>query len=265
MKVILFLYSISNADEAGAVKRHTETDEDGPAVKKQKQEETEDNAISGSKNEKFDENIKEGEPSGTNDTGSNGLKTSKEREQDESPNILEKGIVYFFTRARVNEDHPESAQDLQRSYFVLRPLAKGTQITDGPIEDSNTARLVALPKKVFPKATGRDKYLTFVEKVNCSMDELRNSFFSGGEYSTVTAGVSHTQPVTPVGEGVYAITSIGRDSHFAYMLTIPSEAGEVQEELGIRKRASYIISMRNPTTPAPKGQAVPPSPDYPKE
>lgn len=193
------------------------------------------------------------------------METSKEREQDVPSNILEKGIIYFFTRARVNEDHPESAQDLQRSYFVLRPLSKGAEITNGPIEDSKTARLVALPKKVFPKASGRDKYLTFVEKVNCSMDDLKSSFFSGNEYSTATAGVSHTPPVTPVGEGVYAITSIGRDSHFAYMLTIPSEAGEVQEELGIRSRASYIISMRNPTTPAPKGQALPASPDYPKE
>ena len=61
-------------------------------------------------------------------------------------NVLEKGIVYFFTRGRVGVEDPNSVQDLQRSYFVLRPLPDGAKLTDGAIQDVGNNRLVALPK-----------------------------------------------------------------------------------------------------------------------
>lgn len=49
--------------------------------------------------------------------------------------ILEKGIIYFFIRNRVGANDAESVSDLQRIYFVLRPLPEGAKLGDGAIED----------------------------------------------------------------------------------------------------------------------------------
>lgn len=94
---------------------------------------------------------------------------------------MEKGIIYFFTRGRVGVEDPNSVQDLQRSYMVLRPLPPGGKITDGAIQDVGNNRLIAVPKKVWPKS-GRDKFMSFVEKAGVSMDRLREEFFQGSDY-----------------------------------------------------------------------------------
>jgi hypothetical protein len=76
---------------------------------------------------------------------------SPEREKQVASNIIEKGIIYFFTRGRVGIEDPESVQDLQRTYFVMRPIPTGAKLGDAAIPDTEQNRLVALPKKVFPK------------------------------------------------------------------------------------------------------------------
>ena len=191
----------------------------------------------------------------------------EEREKAMPSNILEKGIIYFFTRGRVGVDDPDSVQDLARSYFVLRPLPTGAKLTDGIIQDTNNNRLVALPKKVWPKS-GKDRFMTFVEKVKTSIETLKEEFFSGSEYSTKTVGTRHTPEVTPVGEGVYAITSTGGGqgtTHLAYMMTIPSEMGEVQNDMGLAKKGSFALSLKNPESSGPAYAQLPQGADYPKE
>ncbi|KAK4991408.1 hypothetical protein LTR66_003760 [Elasticomyces elasticus] len=203
------------------------------------------------------------ETNGTS-AASSAVTEDKQRAEKMPSTILEKGIIYFFTRGRVGIDEPESVQDLQRSYFVLRPLPLGAAIGDGAIEELKNARLCALPKKVFPKSH-QDRFMVFVDKAKTTMQELKETFFQGSEYDTKTTGTRHTPPVSPVGEGVYAITTTGRESHLVYILTIPSEIGEVQEEMGIRSKGSFVISLKNPTAPGPAYASLPQGPDYPQE
>ena len=182
-------------------------------------------------------------------------------------NILEKGIIYFFTRGRVGVEDPDSVQDIARSYFVLRPLPASAKLTDGVIQDMKNNRLIALPKKVWPKS-GKDKFMAFVEKGKTTIETLKEEFFSGSDYSTKTVGTRHTPEVTPVGEGVYAITSTGGgqgNTHLAYMLTIPSEMGEVQTDMGLAKKGSFVLSLKNPKAPGPTYAQLPQGPEYPKE
>nr|POE48127.1 hypothetical protein CFP56_01455 [Quercus suber] len=189
------------------------------------------------------------------------------REKALPSNVLEKGIIYFFTRGRVGTDNPDSVQDLARSYFVLRPLPDGAKLNDGAIQDMKNNRLVALPKKVWPKS-GKDKFMAFIEKAKASIDELKEEFFSGSEYSTKTTGTQHSPEVTPVGEGVYAFTSTGGGqgtTHLAYMLTIPSEVGEVQKDIGIAEKGSFVVSLKNPEASGPANAQLPQGPDWPKE
>lgn len=184
---------------------------------------------------------------------------------DEVPSsILEKGIIYFFYRARVNVNEPQDVKDIARTYIILRPIPLDAKLGDGPIGDDGSCRLLSLPKKVLPRS-GKDRFMTFVEKTKTSFNKLKDSFMSGSEYATKTAGTSHVPPVTPLAEGVYAITSTGRESHLAYIITIPSELGEVQKDLGLKERGSFVTSVKNPSTPAPNNVSLPQGPDYPKE
>jgi len=180
--------------------------------------------------------------------------------------VLEKGVIYFFTRGRVGVDEIESVQDLQRSFFVLRPLPEGGKLGDGAIDDAKNNRLIALPKKVWPKSP-RDRFMAFVEKAGVSTQELKDDFLQGSEYTTKTTGVRQTPPVTPIGEGVYAITSTGNrgESHLAYMLTIPQTPGELQSDIGLDTQGAFLMSLKNPESKSPANAALPVGPEYPRE
>ncbi|KAF2402315.1 hypothetical protein EJ06DRAFT_554972 [Trichodelitschia bisporula] len=170
------------------------------------------------------------------------VKSDAGREEAQPSNIVEKGLIYFFTRGRVGVEEPESAKDLQPSYIVLRPIPSGAELGKGPIQDHRTCRLIALPKKVLP-TSGRNRFMAFVEKAGQSMEKLKVNFFRGYEKETKTRGMRETPPVKPVAEGVHALTTTGRSSHLAYMLTVPSEVGELQDDLGLSQKGSFVISQ----------------------
>ena len=107
--------------------------------------------------------------------------------------------------------------------------------------------------------------MVFVEKAKTSYKDLKENFLSASDYATKTAGTSHMPPVTPVGEGIYAITTTGRESHLAYILTIPNELNEVQKDIGLRERGSFITSLKNPEQKGPANASLGKSPDWPKE
>ena len=55
-------------------------------------------------------------------------------------------------------------------------------------------------------------------------------------------------------------------AELAYILEIPNEPGQAQNELGIEKEASYVISVINPKIPVPAGYpSTEQPPKYPKE
>ena len=193
------------------------------------------------------------------------IEESSQREKKVPSNILEKEVIYFFTRNRVSVDEAESVGDLQRTFFVLRPLPTGAKLGDGAVQDTQNNRLFALPKKVFPKSHN-DRFMAFVEKANTTIQELKDSFFQGSEYNTQTQGTRKNDPVTPVAEGVYLITRTeDATTHLVYSTTIPSEIGEVQEDLGIKDQGSFVISVKNPERSGPASASLPQKPDFSQE
>ena len=208
------------------------------------------------------------EPSGATGikpTGAEGdaVKESLDREKSTPSSILEKGIIYFFFRGRVGIDEPSDVGDIARSYIVLRPLPHGAKLGDGPIGDAGNNRLLALPKKVLP-VSPRDKFMIFVEKANCSMEDIKQTL-AASDYATKTAGSRHTPAAAPIGEGIYAITTTGRESHLAYILTIPSELSEVQHDVGLGERGSFVTSVKNPQYAGPANTNLPQGPAFPQE
>ncbi|KAI1336083.1 hypothetical protein F5Y15DRAFT_395967 [Xylariaceae sp. FL0016] len=186
------------------------------------------------------------------------------RENAVPSSILEKGLIYFFFRGRVGIDEPSAVNEIARSYMVLRPLAKDAKLGEGTLDDAGNTRLIAIPKKVLP-LSGKDRWIAFVEKSHASFKEMKDEFLSASDYTTKTAGVRHTPAATPAAEGIYAVTTTGRESHLAYMITLPADLGEVQTEIGLREKGSFILSTRNPKYDAPKGTALPQEADYPQE
>ena len=195
--------------------------------------------------------------------GDSAVESSSKREESTPSSILEKGIIYFFERGRVGIDEPSSPNETARSYIVLRPMPHGSKLGDGPIGDDGNNRLLALPKKVLPKSP-RDRFMSFVEKAKVSLDEIKTNF-GASDYATKTAGTRHTPPMAPLGEGVYAITSTGRESHLSYILTIPSKVGELQKDIGLQKRGSFTTSIKNPTASGPSNANLPQGPEFPQE
>ena len=280
-------------EQASAGQKH-QTDHESPIAKRTR---TSDDAKQPTIEEAFEGKTEDAEESGKTETNnvSNGKnhdkkqtkdedKETKENEDKDAPvkskggdesavkpgeeedvpsNILEKGIVYFFIRGRVNISHPESVSDIARSYMLLRPLPTDAKLGDGPIGDAGNTRLLALPKKVLP-LSGKDRFMVFVEKSDASFQTIKDEFLKGEDYETKTAGTRHTPAATPAGEGVYAITTTGRESHLAYMLTLPETLEEVQKDLGLREKGSFIISTKNPEYPGPANAQLPNPPKFPK-
>ncbi|KAK4174171.1 hypothetical protein QBC36DRAFT_303075 [Triangularia setosa] len=200
----------------------------------------------------------------TKETDTGDAVESREDAEAIPSSILEKGIIYFLFRGRVGIDEPSDVDEIARSYIILRPIAKDAKLGSGPIGDAGNSRVCVVPKKVLPK-TGKDRWISFVEKTGASFNELKEEFLKSNDYETKTAGTRHSPAATPVAEGVYAITSTGRDSHLAYILTLPDKLGEVQKDIGLKEKGSFIISTRNPQYEPPKNARLPKGPEYPKE
>jgi hypothetical protein len=71
-------------------------------------------------------------------------------------------------------------------------------------------------------------------------------------------------PATPFAEGVYAITTTGRESHLVYEITAP-KIGELQKDLGVNEKGSYILSVKNPKAPGPANASISNLAQYPEE
>ena len=242
-------------------------DSDMKAAAAEVEEENEDQALGNNpKDETVEDTADEKEANGHKPTSNNGaIEHSPERAEKIPSTVLEKGLFYFLARPRVNIDDPQSVQDIARTYFVLRPLPHDAKLTEGPLEDLQNNRLLALPKKVMPRSH-RDAFMSFVEKGATTIADLKEDFLKGSDYETKTTGVRHTPPVTPLVEGVYAITSTGRTSHLAYVVTLPKdELGKVQTDMGWTSRGSFVVSVKNPEFPGPQNAQLGQPPDFPEE
>jgi len=210
--------------------------------------------------EKISKDTKDVKPNGSIAKGAG--KVGAKRDSVVPSSILEKGIIYFFFRGRVNVEEPESVKDVARSYIVLRPIAMGAELNEETIEGSGKARLVILPKKTLPKKK-HDRLVMFVGNPKASIEDLKNQF-AGTERETKTHGTSKIPAATPFAEGVYAFTSTaqGEESHLAYQITHPT-IGELQKDFGLKEKGSFIVSVKNPAIPGPANARLPNPAKYP--
>ncbi|KAL4996360.1 hypothetical protein BDV10DRAFT_187152 [Aspergillus recurvatus] len=207
-------------------------------------------------------------PDGKSEDASNGtdagIKTTEKREEIVPSNILEKGIVYFFYRSRVNVENAHGVQDVARSFFVLRPTPLGASMDgeQGAVSGAK-CRLMMLPKKKYPRS-GKEREMGFVEKAGTSVKQLQESFIAGDTYETSTRGTREIPEAKPYAEGVYAMTSTKRATHIVYHITLPEKPGKIQEDFGLSERGSWLVQSKNPKFPSPPSARLPKEPEYPE-
>jgi hypothetical protein len=158
--------------------------------------------------------------------------------------VIEQGNVYFLYRPKVDTGEAESVDYVQRLYMVLSPHGKARY------------RLIVLGRKRLPEIQGGgQRYWGFVDKVAKDPKALRTEL-EEQHYRTKTRGERSVPAARPAGEGVYALVRHGGHAHLAYALELPQRPGEVQEELNIEEEASYIVSVKNPEQPSPRGAGL---------
>jgi hypothetical protein len=159
--------------------------------------------------------------------------------------LLERGDVVFAYRPRIDRGTATGPEDVQRFYAILQP--------DGVTR----VRRLILGRKRLPRPERRERVWGFVDEVADRPDVVTQEL-DQQTYVTRTRGERVLPAARPAGEGVYGIVRHDDHTHLAYQLELPAEPGEVQQQLGIERQASYILSVRNPDAPAPPGAGLPP-------
>jgi len=178
--------------------------------------------------------------------------------------ILEQGDICFFYRPKKGAEEVRGIEDVRRFFMVTAPEEQ-----ENNSKKNRLYRLFIIGKKSLPEireteARASERYWARVGGIFKDPNELTKELLSD-EFRKGDAA-------RPVGEGKYAIVKHQNHAELAYILEMPNEPGEAQNELGIEKEASYIISVINPKKPAassiPTGGSYPSTeeiPMYPEE
>ena len=163
----------------------------------------------------------------------------KER-RDRDSDVVEHGDIYFFYRPKVETEHPEGIDDVQRFHTVLRPHGKAL------------FRLITIARKRLPDIGEHERTWGFVDMIAHSAREIEQALRER-KYQTKTRGERTLPAARPAGEGIYAIVRARNKLFLAYVLELPAKPGEVQIELKIPPQGSFALSIKNPESPSRPG------------
>ncbi|HYG00500.1 MAG TPA: hypothetical protein VD815_10435 [Candidatus Saccharimonadales bacterium] len=190
--------------------------------------------------------------------------TKNEKKNNANKNesdILEEGDIYFFYRPKKNSSEVKDIDDIRRFFMVTSSKKQYSHKNNDGKTLGQFYRLFVIGKKSLPEirkseARASERYWARVGGIFENLNDLTNELFSD-EFRKGDAA-------RPVGAGKYIIAKHQNHAEIAYVLETPREPGEAQEELGIEKEASFIISVINPKRPAPPGfPSTEESPNYP--
>jgi hypothetical protein len=152
---------------------------------------------------------------------------------------LEAGDIFFFYRPRVEEEHPDRINQVQRLFMVLNP------------EGRDRFRLAVIGGKKLPDTRQKgDRNWGFIDMVRKDPESIRDDL-AADTYETKTRGERHLPAARPLGEGVYRIVRHGDHTHLTYALELPENPGDPQDAMRIAEEADYIISIKNPQKGSP--------------
>lgn len=156
---------------------------------------------------------------------------------------LEEGAIAFLYRPRVEEQHPDELDDVQRLLLLLTPVGSAFQ------------RLIAVGRKRLPRSAQRDRFWGFVDLVLTHYD--MHAALGAQVYGTKTRGLRHLPATRLFAEGRYEIHAHDGHAHFTWRVTRIASEDPVTADIEIENQADYILTVANPD-PAAWGLVEPP-------
>lgn len=146
--------------------------------------------------------------------------------------ILEHGSATFLYRPRVEEQHPDELEDVQRLLILLSPRA-------GQFE-----RLIAIGRKRLPRSARRDRFWGFVDLVLTPYD-MHNAL-GAQVYGTKTRGLRHLPAARSFAGGTYELAWHGAHAHLRWRIERFDQHDPIAVELDPERDADYIVTVANP-------------------
>jgi hypothetical protein len=140
--------------------------------------------------------------------------------------LFERGTLLFLYRPRVGVERVRGVDDVQRFMVVLEPDGK------------RRARELIIGRKRMPDPATHEREWAFVADAAEELEAVRDAEHAG--------------------EAGYALVTHEDHTHLEYVLHPPAP-DRLQRRLGIRREASYVVEVRNPDAPAPRGAGLPES------
>ena len=138
--------------------------------------------------------------------------------------VLEEGTIELLYRPRVETQHPETIDDVQRLLIVLVPA------------DRSRYRVVAIGRKRM-----QERFWGFVDLVLHDPRDL-DAALGAHVYTTKTRGVRHLPAARPIGRGRYWFAEHDGHTHLHYAL----DARERDAIVDVDDEGSFIVSVANP-------------------
>lgn len=159
--------------------------------------------------------------------------------------LLERGRIAFFYRPRVEEQHPEELDDVQRILMLLEP------------DHRSRFRLIAIGRKRLHDARRPDRFWGFVDAVLDHPYDME-AVLAAQTYGTKTRGIRHLPAARPAGSGTYALEHHDDHTHLSWTVDDPATDDPVAAALDIEPAADYIVTIANPD-PTAWGLLEPPA------
>ena len=151
---------------------------------------------------------------------------------EESLQTLEEGDITFLYRPRVEEQHPDGLEDVQRILILLSPRASALE------------RLIVVGRKRLPRSKRRDRFWGYVDLVLAPFD--MQAALGAHMYGTRTRGLRRLPAAQPFAYGTYDITTHGPHSHLRWTIERIEHDDPVVADLSIERNADYIVTIANP-------------------
>ena len=145
---------------------------------------------------------------------------------------LERGTITFLYRPRVEEQHPDELEDVQRLLLLLSP------------EGSAFQRLIAVGRKRLPRSTRRDRFWGFIDLVLTHYD--MHAALGAQVYGTKTRGLRHLPAARAFAEGTYEVEAHGPHSHLRWSTERFASEDPLAGEIPVEHDADYILTIANP-------------------
>ena len=146
--------------------------------------------------------------------------------------VLEQGSITFLYRPRVEEQHPDELDDVQRLLLLLSPAGSAFE------------RLIAVGRKRLPRSARRDRFWGFVDLVLTPYD--MHAALGAQVYGTRTRGLRHLPAARAFAEGSYEVETHGPHSHFRWHIERFDRDDPVALEIPLEHDADYILTIANP-------------------